>query len=144
LLLPSLHILAVSALLPIQPYPRQYHFSYLFFIYFHPCILLSFYHYHLYSLLPFHSPISVLHFPWYSVTAYCFYCLYIYIYIYKTYVLPLYILAFSSFSISHFDLHCSNVFSPPKIFNLQPFWGHKMPPYYTTPICLLLNTLQPF
>ena len=65
-------------------------------------------------------------------------------YIYKTYVLPLYILAFSSFSISHFDLHCSNVFSPPKIFNLQPFWGHKMPPYYTTPICLLLNTLQPF
>ena len=122
-------------------------------MYFHPCILFSFYHYHLYSLLPFHSPISVLHFPWYFATAYCFYCvcvcvcvcvcIYIYIYV-SCYVLPLYFLAFSSFSIFHFDLHCPHVFSPPKIFNLQPFLGHKMPPSYTTPICLLLNTLQPF
>jgi hypothetical protein len=63
-------------------------------------------------------------------------CVCVCVYIYICYVLPHYILAFSSFSSSHFDLHCSHAFSPPKIFNLQPFWGHKMPPSYTTPIYL--------
>ena len=72
-------------------------------------------------------------------------CMYVCVYMYVScYVLSLYIAAFSSLSISDFDLHCSHVFSPQKICNLQPFWGHKMPPYYTTLICLLLNTLQPF
>jgi hypothetical protein len=71
---------------------------------------------------------------------------YVYVYIYVCVCVcvcillhsSLYILVFSYFSISHFDLHCSHVFSPPRIFKLQPCWGHKMPSTYTTPIHSLL------